>query len=240
MVTLSIDIGNTKIKAGIFIENELTETFVFDKNEIGKIESLVRKFLPTHTVLSSVGETFVGLENMLAEKSNFIKLSHQTKLPFTSTYQTPQTLGVDRIAAVAGAVGLFSDKNCLVIDMGTCITFDFVSDNCEYFGGAISPGLNMRLQAMHQFTKKLPLVSFRLISEFIGNTTETSILSGAFFGVVGEINQTIERYEEQFGPIQVITCGGDSALFDKHIKRDIFAAPFLVLYGLNKISSINV
>jgi type III pantothenate kinase len=236
MITLSIDIGNTHTKAAVFKDDELIELV----KESGKVQELLSKYLVTHSILSSVGNEHQELEELLAKQTTFIKLSAQTGLPFFNAYATPQTLGMDRVAAVAGAIHFFPHTPSLVIDMGTCITFDFITADATYLGGAISPGANMRLKAMHQFTQKLPDLSFKAIDSFIGDSTETSMLSGTFYGILGEIEQTVQRYEEEFGSIQVITCGGDSPLFDKHIKRNIFAAPFLVLYGLNKILSFHV
>jgi type III pantothenate kinase len=240
MNTLTIDIGNTKIKAGIFSANVLQEIFVYDRKQVGQFEHLIPKYGITQSILCNVGEEEAELENLLAMQTHFHKLSGQSALPFSSAYKTPQTLGMDRVAAVAGALHFFDRAHCLVIDAGTCITFDFITSDHRYLGGAISPGLQMRLNAMHHFTHKLPLLPFAPVDDFTGNTTETAMLSGAYFGMLGEINETISRYEERHGTIQVITCGGDSVLFDKHIKRNIFAAPYLVLYGLNKILSLNV
>ncbi len=237
---LTVDIGNTKIKAGVFFDDILQEIFVFEKNEIHALKNIVKKNAITHSILSCVGNEIIELEKLLSDETHFVKLNHQTRLPFTNKYKTPETLGMDRVAAIAGALHFFSNTNCLVIDEGTCITYDFISSDAEYFGGAISPGLQMRLNAMHHFTEKLPQLFFSEINEFVGNTTESSMLSGAFYGMLSEINETISRYVQRYGAIQVITCGGDSILFDKHIKRNIFAAPYLVLYGLNKILSFNV
>jgi type III pantothenate kinase len=240
MISLTIDVGNTKIKAGVFNEDVLDEIFVFEKKEVHSIKNIIKKNNITHSILSNVGNENDEIESFLSEQTQFLKLNRQTKLPFHNNYKSPETLGMDRVSAVAGSLHFFSNTNCLIIDAGTCITYDFISSDKNYFGGAIAPGLQMRLNAMHQFTKKLPQLSFSEIDDFVGNTTETSMLSGAFYGMLNEINETISRYEQQYGTLQVITCGGDSILFDKHIKRSIFAAPYLVLYGLNKILSFNV
>jgi type III pantothenate kinase len=239
MRVLVIDIGNTKAKAGIFNAGNLLEEFLFETKNTNEIESILSKHKITHSIISSVAQPVEELEKILQQKTIFTKLSSQTILPFTNKYATPATLGMDRVAAIAGAMHYFSNTNCLVIDMGTCITFDFITANNEYLGGAISPGLQMRLKAMHHFTQKLPDVSFKTVDDFVGNSTESCMQSGTFYGILSEINETINRYEQRYGSIQVITCGGDSTLFDKHIKSNIFAAPFLVLYGLNKILTFN-
>lgn len=239
MKTLVIDAGNSNIKAGLFSENAMQEIFVFERNQVPALQNIFHKYSPTKILLCNVGDELLGFEELIPETVKFNVLSYKTKLPFTVKYNTPQTLGMDRVAAVAGALHFFPGANCLIIDAGTCITYDFVTKDGNYLGGAISPGLQMRLNAMHHFTSKLPRLEFTEVDDFIGNTTETSLLSGAFYGLAGEINETISRYEGRYGDVQVLLCGGNSALFDKHIKRDIFATPFLVLYGLNKILSFN-
>ncbi len=240
MKSLAIDIGNTKVKAGIFNGETLQEIFLFERSEIHAIKNIIKKNNISHSILSNVGTENIEIESLLSEQTQFLKLNHQTNLPFINKYKTPETLGMDRVASVAGSQYFFSNTNCLIIDAGTCVTYDFISSDKNYLGGAIAPGLQMRLNAMHHFTKGLPDLFFLQIDDFVGNTTESSMMSGAFYGMLNEINETISRYEQRYGTLQVITCGGDSILFDKHIKRSIFAAPYLVLYGLNKILSFNV
>lgn len=235
---LAIDKGNTRGKAAVFTETN--ETFRFDFTDA---QSLLEWFLPlqpTHAIYCNVGAKDEVFEQMVSRKVSMLQLNHSANFPFQNKYQTPQTLGMDRAAAVAGAIEIFPNTNCLVIDVGTCITYDFVTAEKNYLGGAIAPGLQMRLQAMHEFTAKLPNVKAKLPETFIGNTTETSMLSGAFYGVLAEINGTIERYEEQFGNLQVLICGGDAHLFDKRTKKSIFVAPDLVLTGLKNIATINI
>jgi type III pantothenate kinase len=240
MKSIAVDIGNTKIKAGVFDKDSLQEIFLFETNEAHALKNIIQKNFITHSILCNVGNENEYLEKLLTDETQFLKLNSITPLPFKNKYQSPETLGMDRVAAIAGALHFFSAINCFVIDAGTCITYDFISSDTTYIGGAIAPGLQMRLSALHHFTKKLPQVPFSSLDDFVGNTTETSILSGVFYGMVNEINETISRYQQRYGDIQIITCGGDSILFDKHIKRSIFAAPYLVLYGLNKILSFNV
>jgi len=240
MNSLVIDIGNTNIKAGVFYGEIFQEVIFFEKNETERLGNIIQKHHITQSILSNVGPASIELENFLLSQTKFLKLDHHTKLPFRSHYKTPKTLGMDRVSAVAGSLHFFKDINCLIIDAGTCITYDFITSEEIYMGGAIAPGMQMRLSAMNHFTERLPNLSFFVLDDFVGNTTESSMMSGAFYGIVNEINETINRYEQRYGALQVITCGGDAILFDKHIKRSIFAAPYLVLYGLNKILSFNV
>jgi type III pantothenate kinase len=234
-----IDIGNTRSKMAVFEGGELQQSWVITDFDLSNLRDIIQRFQPNQSILSSVGIDIPGLKQELQEQTRFFELTHRLPTPFTNQYLTPETLGMDRVAAVAGALHFFEHQNCLVLDMGTCITYDFVTAESNYLGGAIAPGLRMRLLSMAKMTSRLPELDFELPSSFIGNTTKTSMLSGVYYGLLGEINQTIERYEEQFGEVKVLMCGGDAPLFDKHTKKSIFAAPDLVLYGLNKLLQYN-
>jgi type III pantothenate kinase len=236
---LVVDIGNTRGKAGIFEGDTLLEQWVFTDQYVEKISEIIHQYKPQYSIISSVGDAVVPVKELLQNTTRFFELSPSLAVPFKNVYATPQTLGMDRVAGVSGAVHLFPGEACLVIDMGTCITYDFINVHLEYLGGAIAPGLQMRLHAMATFTKRLPDITFQMPASFIGDSTQNSLLSGAYYGVLGEINDTIARYEEQFGEIKVLLCGGDAPLFDKHTKKSIFAAPDLVLFGLNKLLRYN-
>lgn len=237
---LVADVGNTRSKAAVFDDGILlSEVVIFAEDDLLPLQTLIETWQPTHSILGSVADNADTVVALLKQHTHTIQLSSRLIFPFTNEYATPDTLGMDRVAGVAGAVQLFAAHNCLVIDAGTCVTFDFVTNDNRYLGGAISPGLNMRLKAMHTFTQRLPDLTFELPDNFIGDSTKGSMLSGAYFGLLGEINDTIARYEEQFGEVQVILCGGDAVLFDKRTKKSIFAAPDLVLHGLFKILQLN-
>ena len=167
-------------------------------------------------------------------------LDHETSLPITSQYATPHTLGVDRIASVAGANFLYPGKNCLVIDLGTCITYDLIDQSGVHHGGGISPGLEMRLKAMHKFTSKLPLISMKGKPDLIGKTTKECMQSGALNGTIAELEGIIWRYRQLFKDLVIIFCGGGAIFFESKIKDDIFALPNLVLTGLNHILRFNL
>lgn len=162
------------------------------------------------------------------------------KLPFTNLYATPTTLGKDRLAGVCGAMAIFPGENCLVIDAGTCITYDFIDGENNYHGGSISPGLNMRFKAMHEFTGRLPLVNAEWPEDFTGNSTLTSLQTGVAYGMVGEINGFIQLYKNRWGTIKVLMCGGDTDFLAKRCESEIFAAPDLVIRGLNEILKYNL
>lgn len=234
-----VDIGNTRGKAAVFEGAVLLEKITFTGEDIQAIDKLLAQYAPSYSLLSSVGMKADNIMDRLKKQTTFFELLPALTVPFQNLYATPHTLGMDRVAGVAGAMHFFAGQHCLVMDMGTCVTYDFVSASGDYLGGAISPGLHMRLKAMSHYTQRLPLLDFEKPASFIGNSTQSSMLSGVYYGLLGEINETILRYEEQFGEVQVILCGGDAELFDKHTKKSIFAAPDLVLYGLNNILDYN-
>lgn len=236
--TLVVDIGNTMAKAALFKGMELLGNVRLKNLE--ELRAFTQDQSISGVMVARVGNALEDAEKFLQQNFTTTRLGHGIRLPFTNGYQTRETLGADRVAAVAGAQHFFPEKNCLVIDMGSCITFDFLDANGMYHGGAISPGMMMRFRAMHEYTGKLPEVHPAELPDWIGNSTEGSLQSGVFYGITDEINGAIDRYEQKFGSVQVVLCGGDSYLFGKHIKNNIFAAPELVLYGLNKILLFHV
>uniref|UniRef100_UPI0030D97038 type III pantothenate kinase n=1 Tax=uncultured Salegentibacter sp. TaxID=259320 RepID=UPI0030D97038 len=145
----------------------------------------------------------------------------------------------DRLALVAAGALKYQNKNLLVIDAGTCITFDFKNDKNEYLGGAISPGLQMRLKALHNFTAKLPLVKLEENITLIGDSTKNSILSGVLNGVAAELDGIIDRYKADYKYLTIILTGGDSQILSKRVKNGIFANPNFLLEGLNYILEFN-
>jgi type III pantothenate kinase len=240
MKNICIDIGNTQAKIGIFENSNLLETIVLDVLDVKKVETIISKTNIEYSIISNVNESEYPLLQMLQTKTKLIPFNHLTKLPFINYYKTTNTLGLDRIALAAAAVDFMNESNVLVISLGTCVTFEFLNRKKEYLGGAISPGLNMRLQAMNYFTAKLPLLSFIEPTNFNGDSTDSCMQSGAFFGLLEEIKGRINLYESQFGKTQIIISGGNCFLFEKHLKKALFAHPYLTLFGLNKILTYNV
>ena len=176
------------------------------------------------------------------KKIDFIELNSHTKIPIFLDYKTPNTLGSDRIALSVGASTLFPNKNCLIIGTGTCITTDFINSENTYLGGAISPGLTMRLQSLHTYTDQLPLIKQNRDKKdffLMGKTTKESIESGVFNGTFAEIEGTIARYKEIYKDLTVILTGGDQIIFEKNLKSDIFVFSNLQAIGLNRILNYN-
>jgi len=234
MILLSVDVGNTRTKVGVFQDTELQQVDIFPTEELKRIP---KKYDYAYAIISSVSNLPAPATLKFGEK-RLLLLNHQTPLPFENKYKTPKTLGADRVAAVAGAFSLFPQKNALVIDLGSCITYDFIDDAGVYHGGSIAPGLQMRLQAMHTFTAKLPLVNINnqnIDTPLIGNSTETALLSGAVNGIIAEITQMIRMYTDKFADLQIVICGGNATLLANEIPMKISVMPELVLIGLNSI-----
>ncbi len=234
-MNLIIDQGNTRTKIALFKNGLLNKTAVFEAPTISDILSFVNEFAVEKAIFSSVGDA--GILNDLQGSFNFpiVKLTHQTPLPFINKYASPATLGLDRIGLVAGAIEAYPGRNCLIIDAGTCITYDFVNKAGEYLGGAIAPGVQMRLKAMNHFTARLPVGKTSDFNDFIGTTTLECLGSGAVQGAINEVEGTIKKYEGRFADMITVLTGGDLMVFDGLLKNSIFAAPELLLRGLNNI-----
>ncbi len=232
-----VDYGNSAAKVAIFDQHRLTAKHTLNEPEV--LKNFLESTSTENFIISSVSTDAATVAQWTNAKRKFI-LSHTLPLPVKILYATPHTLGVDRIAGSCGALQLFPSQNTLVIDAGTCITYDFTDSSKQYHGGSISPGLKMRFQAVHTFTARLPLVNPAENPELIGNSTETSIQSGIVNGTLAEIDGIIDRYKHKYPDLQVILCGGDAPFFENKLKASIFASPDLVLIGLNTILIHNV
>ena len=239
--SLAIDIGNTLQKAAVF-SGDGKILFSCEKKQLAieELSPILERFSVVNSILSSVGDEAKELTDFLKEKNNLLIFSYKTPLPIRLCYETPETLGLDRIANAVAANALFPNENVLSIQAGTCMVMDFVTKDAEYLGGSIAPGLEMRFEALHHFTKRLPRVKKQEIDYFVGKTTEESIRSGVINGIADEINGAIGRYQERFGELKIILTGGNKNDLEKRIKSAIFAAPNIVLYGLYKILAFNV
>jgi len=240
-MNLCIDIGNTRAKYAVFDHEEVVKVGVWDNFDLSTLRAIQKEIPMIQRII--VSTVTLLKQNVLKEinikPDRYLLLDHLTPIPIKNKYKTPETLGKDRLSAVIGASAVFPQRDCLVIDAGTCIKYDFISKKAVYKGGSISPGMNMRLEAMHHFTAKLPLVKPGKYDSLIGTDTNTAILSGAQSGALAEINGMIAAYVEKFGRIKVIITGGDAKFFAKRMKRKIFVSPNLVLIGLHKILNFN-
>jgi type III pantothenate kinase len=237
-MNLVIDYGNSAAKVGIFDHQNLLEKRTI--NSVDELATYIKTMPADNIIVSSVKEDSAKIVEFAGAVPHKFILTHALPLPIKNLYSTPTTLGVDRIAGVCGAQQIFPNEHCLVIDAGTCITFDFIDSRGRFFGGAISPGLNMRFKAVHTFTAKLPLVSSTENISLIGDSTESCIQSGVINGTIAELDGIINQYSQKFDGLRVILCGGDSLFFENKLKTSIFASPDLVLIGLNSILNYNV
>lgn len=239
MTTLCLDFGNTRLKAGIFEADQFIEEISLPDDSTGPIEMILAKYHPQKSVLSSVVDHNVEIERLLASSTVFHKLSHHTRLNFTSPVGKPQTIGADRLALAAAAVHFYPGKNNLVIGLGTCITYNFINQQHQFLGGAISPGMEMRFKSMHDYTAKLPLVQKDFNFPVIGYDTKTNLQSGVLAGITFEIGGYIEFYESKYANFNVVLTGGDAGYFARHLKKKIFADPKFLFKGLYAISEVN-
>jgi len=238
---LTIDIGNTRTKAAVFEFGLLIETKVFQSPQKSDLQSWAEQNQVEHVIISIVGRMpDPQLMTWLDKNFRLLVLDASTLLPFQNQYGTPNTLGKDRIAAVAGAWNRFPGRNSLVIDAGTCITYDLITAEGIYPGGNISPGIAMRYKALEAFTAGLPLVVPGEPVQLTGDSTETAIRNGVQFGILWEMESAIRAFERQWPELNVLLTGGDAVFFEKNLKNSIFAVPSLVLEGLNKILTFNV
>jgi len=239
MNTLCFDFGNTRLKAAFFQNVKLIEVIILENDTIGSIESVLKKIDPQKTILSSVIDHDPEIENLLGSKTKFHKLNHLSQLPFTTPVGKPETIGADRLALSAAAVYFFPKQHNLIIGMGSCITYNFINADHEFLGGGISPGMEMRMKALNQFTAKLPIVRPDGNVPLIGYDTVTNILSGVVMGMANEIDGFINAYKERYGNFNVHLTGGDLVYLAPHLKNQIFADPELIFKGLYAISEVN-
>lgn len=241
-MNLAIDIGNTLAKLAVIDDGQVVD---FQKTE--KIDSaFVEKILEENpeieaAIIVSTGEYETAWEQMLEKRmKRFIRFGAETPIPIENGYATPQTLGLDRLAAAVAANVLYPNSNVLIVDFGTAITVDFVSAEGRFLGGNISPGAATRFRALHHFTKRLPLCELDEDSvRLLGNSTQTAIESGVVNGIVYEIEGYIRDLQQRYNNLRIIFTGGESDFFAKRLKNTIFATYDLVAYGLNRILEYN-
>ena len=240
-MNIVIDVGNSRVKLAIFNKLEMVYNEVVSVKKIAStVNDLIKKYKCSNGIISSVGNLKKSQLKEIQQEINLIELSIETRTPFINKYETPKTLGVDRIALVVAAVENFNKSNVLIIDAGTCITYDYVNAKKEYFGGAISPGIKMRFNALHKFTNGLPLLKLQKDINLTGKTTNESIQSGVTIGVISEIDSFINKYREKNADLTVVLTGGDVKFLAKRLKNTIFANPNFLLEGLNHILTYNL
>ena len=240
-MNLIIDAGNTSVKLGAFNQGRLLQQLQMPNEDLLKgVDELIDMFPGIkHGIIASV--SFLEEDQLKAIKSriDLHMVDHQLAVPFNNQYTSPETLGADRVGLIAAAVLHYPDKNTLVIDAGTCITYDMITAENNYLGGAISPGLQMRYQAISHFTDRLPDLQPSDYPDIIGNNTVNSIHSGVINGLCNEIDGVIEQYESRYEHLTVILTGGDAQFLSKRLKKAIFAHSNFLLEGLNFLLEYN-
>ncbi len=239
---LTIDIGNTRTKVALFENNRIGEIYILEhENFLENFKKILKKFTPTpKIILSSVGKLEIATLNWLLTHTDLNVISHKSAFPFQNDYSTPLTLGIDRMVLAAGATLMYPQQNRLVIDAGTCVTYDFISQQNHYLGGAISPGIGLRYKSLNDYTAKLPLLQLQEPLDIIGNSTQESIHSGVINGLTCEIDQLIETYQSRFQDLTIILTGGDAVFLAKRLKNTIFAHSNFLLESLNSIHQYTI
>jgi len=239
-LNLVVDIGNSSLKVAIFDKKLMTSKFIYTNQSLNIFSDLFKNNVIDNCIISNVSTIDKNILDFLKINSNLFSINESINLPFINLYKTKNTLGHDRIALVSAAAIDFPDQNTLIIDTGTCITYDFKNSENEYLGGGISPGIQMRFKSLNSQTSKLPLSTINLDYKLIGDDTNSSINSGVVYGVISEINGIINQYQERFKNIKIILTGGDSNFLLKKIKNTIFADQNFLLKGLNYLLEDNI
>ena len=239
-MNLSIDIGNSLTKVGFFDNRNLLDVYSFEKNKYQEeVEQLLEDHNVDQAIVSITGKVDELWFDRLKKKVPVLNFDQKTNVPFMNYYKTPQTLGLDRIALICAAVNLYENKNVFIIDAGTCITYDFINDKKQYFGGMISPGWKMRFDALHEKTNGLPLIESPENLTIPGVSTASAMYAGVVKGLILEIDGFIDIYKADYEYLTVILTGGDSHRLSTQLKNDIFADSNFLLQGLNAILEYN-
>ena len=237
-MNLTIDIGNTHTKLGFFDGLELQLTQKFSSAEIIPWQSILNTHKITHSILSHVGNTRLDLET-LYNNTHCVEVHHKLQLPFTSDYNPFTNLGIDRVVGLAAAANSFPHENVLIIDAGTCITYDLITAKAHHIGGVISPGLMMRYQSMHRFTHQLPNLEIQEPSSFPSTNTEGAMHHGVISSVIAEMEAFISRFETSIPIFRIILTGGDAGFLSKRLKNGILADENFLAIGLNLLLETN-
>lgn len=240
-MNLAIDIGNTRVKYGVFDQHKLLHHGFWLEDDINKgFDQLLTEHPEIrYAIWCQSGADRPLLLKDMQQRLKVIKMTYESKLPIENHYKTPKTLGLDRLALVSAAHRHAPGKASLVIDCGTCVTYDFIDANGRYYGGAISPGLSMRYRAMHEYTDRLPNLSAEQSIALYGDCTDSSMHQGAFRGLIHEIEGFINQYRQHNPSLTTFLTGGDLEILRDHIKNDIFAHSNFLLEGLNQILLLN-
>ncbi|MBT8234975.1 MAG: type III pantothenate kinase [Bacteroidia bacterium] len=240
-MNLIIDVGNSWVKMAVYNGSQILHHKSMQQEDLkGEVQKVIRAYPKiSHSILAAVTPVANEIIDILKKNSETHVLHSASRFPFKNKYGTPDTLGLDRIALVAAATEAYPNTNVLIIDAGSCITYDFLNAKGEYLGGAISPGIAMRYKALNTFTANLPELEKTDKAELVGNSTDTSVHSGIINGVINEVDGMIERYRSEYRKVTVILTGGDGQFLSKRLKNTIFAHSNFLLEGLNYLLELN-
>ena len=258
---LCLDFGNTRQKAALFVNGNIEERYIFNKNILTGLQHLITTYQPTHSILSSVINVDYSIEKFLATHTLYHKLNIASKLNFTSPVGAPHTIGADRLALACAAVHYYPGMHNLVISLGSCITYNFINKHHKFLGGAISPGMHMRFKAMHNYTALLPMQELNQLTSFNKNNstwhtqnlplgglgappllaydTATNLQSGIIYGTAFEIDGFINAYKRKFANFNAILTGGNTLNFAPLLQNRIFADTDFLFKGLYAIAKEN-
>lgn len=239
-MNLIVDMGNSRVKLALMERGEAVAQYVAERLSGPQLDAFLGGVRPGKAILSSTRGAAPEVLDLLRPRTDrLVEFTAATPVPVGNAYRTPATLGRDRLAAAVGAAGLFPGRNVLIADFGTALTLDLLTADGVFRGGCISPGLRMRLRALHDYTATLPLCEPADDAELLGASTEEAVVRGVMNALTFEVEGYIARLEEKFDDLQVIFTGGDAKFFDKRIKNTIFANCNLVLCGLDRILEYN-
>ncbi len=240
-MNLIVDIGNSRVKLCLFSHNEIAHFQVIEFDDVDALHRFCHNQNIECGIVSSVvtinPEFLTAIKQLCSHKC--LVLERETPLPIQNIYATPQTLGLDRIAAAVGVFSISPNKHSLIIDAGTAITIDYLNADNQYVGGNISPGLNTRFKALNSFTNKLPLLDFKTPWQMIGDSTETAIITGVQQGILFELEGYIDYFSQKYTDIQIFVTGGDAEFIHTYLQKKTQFEPMLVLKGLNRILYYN-
>lgn len=242
-MNLCIDQGNSRTKVALMTDDgKIINDFIYKSFSYPEVERLFDLYPVTDSIISSVVNIEAAVVNTLSRRSqHFVLFDHNTPVPIINRYDTPQTLGQDRLAAAVGAKSLCPNENLLIIDAGSAITYDFVTEEGEYIGGNIAPGLKMRFTMLQRMTKKLPLVEAEeneLIPLF-GKNTRDAIAAGVIRGVAYEVKGYMRTLREKVPHFQTFLTGGNAPYITNNVRMEMHYEKNLVLKGLNEILVYN-
>jgi type III pantothenate kinase len=237
-MNLAIDVGNSYTKCTVFNKGDIQEIYAFQHFNAEEIKTVFSQYKIKNGIISNNKNEEITLE-LKNRLPNLLILDENTPLPIENLYQTPNTLGKDRIASAVGAWLLNPNSNTLVIDAGTAITIDFINEKNQYIGGNISPGIQIRFAALHNYTANLPLLDLSDQFGWLGKNSYDAVLNGVLNGVIFEVEGYINKMKENYKALKVIITGGNAVFFDKKLKNIIFVDQNLVFKGLNKILEYN-